>query len=82
MGDAREPYLVQVNSIDALEDGTPVVTKVWLNIYYITRVCEARTAERLYKAGARWYVILTSGVAVWVDDDDCEKIITNINGSY
>jgi len=43
---------------------------------------EARTAERLYKAGARWYVVLTSGVAVWVDDDDCEKIITNINGSY
>lgn len=81
MADAREPYLVQVNSIE-VHDGAPIVTKAWLNIYYITRVCQAQRDHILYKAGARWYVVLSSGIAIWVDDDDCEKIITNINGSY
>ena len=82
MSDARGPYLVQVNSIYALEDGATVVTKAWLNIYYITSVCDARTTERLYNSGARWCVMLTNGSSVLVDDDSCEKIIAKINGSY
>ena len=82
MADGREPYLVQVSSISTDGDGNPVLQKMWLNIYYITRICEARNSERLYRFGARWYAILTNGIAVWVDDDDCEKLITNINGSY
>lgn len=81
MADAREPYLVQVNAIK-LKDGTPTVTKVWMNIYYITSIYQAQKDHPLYRAGARWYAVFSNGVAVLVDDDDCEKIITNINGSY
>lgn len=80
MAGAREPYLVQVNSIERHND-TPIVRKVWLNIYYITGIYEARKTDMLYKDGARWYAVLTDAV-IWVDDNDCEKITTNINGSY
>lgn len=82
MADAREPYLVQVNAIDVRNDGEKVVTKAWLNIYYISRLCEVQSNMRHYEAGARWCAVLVNGAAVYVDDDDCEKIITNINGSY
>lgn len=81
MLDAREPYLVQVDSI-VISGKTPDIRKTWLNIYYITRICEAPKSSPYYKAGARWYAMLTSGIDIWMDDDDCEKIITNINESY
>ncbi len=82
MADAREPYLVQVTSIDVDDCDTKIEEKMWVNVYYITRIHEARKSDAPYRAGARWAVVLTSGLSIWVDDEDCEKIITNINGSY
>ena len=84
MDGANSAYLVKVVDVfNNSSDGKPFRAETWVNIQYIVRMSAVNPDHTLYKMGGRWFISLANNCGtLCVNDDDCEKIITNINGSY